>query len=96
MPFFIIMYELINNTEKQQYEFHIEGYVAKLEYKMRGDKILLIHTEVPHELGGRGIAAQLVESVFKDIQSQGIKMAPYCPYVKAYLKRHPEWETILA
>ena len=89
------MYDLINNIEKQQYEFHIEGHLAKLEYKMRDNKILLIHTEVPHEIGGRGIAAQLVESVFKDIRARGLKMAPYCPYVKAYLKRNPEWEILL-
>ena len=56
-------YELIDNEERHQYEFHIERYVPRIEYiKNKDGVIYLTHTEVPMELGGKGIGSQLVES----------------------------------
>ena len=55
-------YELIDNEERHQYEFHIERYVPRIEYiKNKDGVIYLTHTEVPMELGGKGIGSQLVE-----------------------------------
>ena len=85
------MYSLIDNKTAQQYEFHIDGEIAKVEYKKKENKIYLIHTEVPKPLGGRGIASQLVKHVLEDIQEKGWYLVVYCPYVKSYLQRHPEW-----
>ena len=49
-------YELIDNEERHQYEFHIERYVPRIEYiKNKDGVIYLTHTEVPMELGGKGI-----------------------------------------
>ena len=79
------MYNLIDNTELQQYEFHIEGEIAKVEYKKKGNKIYLTHTEVPKALGGRGIASKLVKAVLADVQKNGWELVVYCPYIKSYL-----------
>ena len=47
-------YELIDNEERHQYEFHIERYVPRIEYiKNKYGVIYLSHTEVPMELGGK-------------------------------------------
>ena len=57
-------YELIDNEEKHQYEFHVEGYVPRIEYiKSLNGEIYLTHTEVPAALGGHGIGSQLAEKV---------------------------------
>ena len=59
-------YELIDNEERHQYEFHIERYVPRIEYiKNKDGVIYLTHTEVPMELGGKGIGSQLVEKVLR-------------------------------
>ena len=48
-------YQLIENAAVKQYEFHIDGFIPKIEYiKVKG-KIFLTHTEVPVELEGKGI-----------------------------------------
>ncbi len=87
-------YELINNEAAKQYEFHIDAYIPRIVYQMSGDKIYLIHTEVPLELGRKGIASILVKKVLEDIQKRGLKLIPLCPFVKKYLKRHPEWQVL--
>jgi predicted GNAT family acetyltransferase len=88
-------YELINNKATKQYEFHIDGLIPRIMYQKSGDKIFLIHTEVPLELGGKGIANQLVKKVLEDTQKRGLKLVPLCPFVKKYLQRHPEWEFLV-
>ena len=88
-------YELINNEATKQYEFHIDGFIPRIVYQKSGDKIYLIHTEVPLELGGKGIGNQLVKKVLEDIQKRGLKLIPLCPFVKKYLQRHPEWESLV-
>lgn len=84
--------ELINNEANRQYEFHIAGFVAKIEYIRSDNKIYLTHTEVPGELEGQGIASDLVKKVLTDIQQKELKVVPLCPFIDKFIKRHPEWE----
>ena len=61
-------YELIDNEERHQYEFHVDQYTPKIEYiKSTNGEIYLTHTEVPTQLGGKGIGSQLVEKALKDM-----------------------------
>ena len=89
------MLELINNKEKQQYEFHVDGNLARLEYEIRDELVLLLHIELDPKIRGKGIAAQLIEAVLTELQSKGLKVKPYCFYIKTYIARHPEWEILL-
>ncbi|HEU0228186.1 MAG TPA: GNAT family N-acetyltransferase [Arachidicoccus soli] len=82
---------LRNNVENQRFELEVENKTAFLEYKIEGNKYLLIHTEVPETLEGKGVAAALVEKVFIFIEESKFKFIPLCPYVLSYLKKHPEW-----
>ncbi|MBC5623453.1 MULTISPECIES: GNAT family N-acetyltransferase [Butyricimonas] len=89
-------YELKDDVHRQQYEFRIGNYTPKIEYiKSINGEIYLTHTEVPPELEGRGIGSQLVEKTLKDIERQGLRLVPLCPFVAAYIKRHPEWRRIV-
>lgn len=89
-------YELIDNTENHQYEFHIGKLVPKIEYiKSKNGEIYLTHTEVPVQLEGKGVGSQLVEKVLKDIEQQGLRLVPLCPFVAGYIKKHPDWRRIV-
>lgn len=87
---------LVNNTAIHNFEMFVNGHRAFIDYQLRGDKMFLIHTEVPVELEGQGVAPALVEKVFKYLEEHQLKMVPYCAYIKAFLKRHPEWERLVA
>lgn len=89
-------YKLIDNTEKKQYEFHIDGYLARIEYIKAQGKIFLTHTEVPAKFEGKGIGSALVRQVLDDIQQKGLMLVPLCPFVAAYLNRHPKYNTLLS
>lgn len=88
--------EVINNTDRKRFELQIEDKTAFIEYIRTTDKLFLTHTEVPKELEGQGIGSKMVVHAFNFIKADNLKLVPLCPFVAAYLKRHPEWKNILA
>jgi predicted GNAT family acetyltransferase len=83
--------KLRNNTEARQYEMALFGDdIALVTYRLRGDVLTLLHTEVPPEYKGQGIAEKLTRDVFEEAKAHGWKIAPSCPYSAVYVKRHPE------
>lgn len=87
---------LVNNKELQRFELEVDGYTSFIEYKASGNQMILIHTEVPTELEGKGVGTAIVEKTLENIESNQQKLVPLCPFVIAYLKRHPEWNHLLS
>ena len=91
------MDEVKNNKQKNRYELSVNGKTAVAEYILNKQGVLFFtHTEVPDEHEGQGVASKLLEEAFKDAEDRGLKIAPICPFVKAYLQRHSEWKRLLA
>ena len=57
--------------------------------------ITLTHTEVPPALGGRGVGSALVRGVLEAARARGLKVVPKCPFVSAFMGRHPEFNDLL-
>lgn len=64
--------------------------IGRLTYQRRGTTLIADHTLVPPEIGGRGVAAALVEALVADARETGEKIVPQCSYVEAWFRRHPE------
>jgi predicted GNAT family acetyltransferase len=88
--------ELINNESIHNFELVVDGYRSFIDYKQKGDKLYLIHTEVAAELKGKGVAEALVEKALSYMETNGLKLVPLCVYIQQFLKRHPEWNRLLA
>jgi predicted GNAT family acetyltransferase len=86
---------VINNTEQQQFEVHTEGALAVLQYRFHDNLIWLMHTEVPEKLEGKGIASALAHHGLEWAKENHKKVKVICPFVAAYLKRHPEYNDIV-
>lgn len=81
-----------------EYQARVPGsdLVSRLTYVDHGGQRRAEHTLVPPELGGRGIAARLVERLVEDARADGVRIAPLCSYVAAAFRRHPEWADVAA
>jgi len=80
-------YELTNNMDDSQYEFHVGKYLPKIEYIISNNgEIYLTHTEVPTALEGKGIGSQLVEKVLIDIEEKGLRLVHYARSLPDTLK----------
>lgn len=80
---------------KGKFELARDGAVAYLEYNLAGKILQLIHTEVPASLRGKGIASELAQSAFEWARENNLKIDVVCPYVAAYVKKHPEYSGLL-
>lgn len=90
-----MIYNLVDNMQDRQYEFHLEGLIPRIEYIKAKDNIYLTHTEVPKELEGKGIASILVKMALEDIKNKKLTLIPLCPFVAMFIKRHPEWRKLV-
>ena len=80
-----------DNTERHRFELDADGHIAFSEYKRAGGLLTIMHTEVPKEFGGKGIGSALVRGLLDIARAQGLKVKPVCPFVKAYMDKHPEY-----
>ena len=83
------------NDGESRYEVTIDGSFAQLVYRERGDRIALVHTEVPEELGGQGLAGELAQFAMDDAKARGLTVVAYCPFVRSYLGKHPEYQALV-
>jgi predicted GNAT family acetyltransferase len=81
-----------------EYQAHVPGSeaVGRLTWVARGGARIADHTLVPTEIGGRGVAAALVDALVADAREQGFTIVPQCSYVEAQFRRHPEWADLRA
>lgn len=75
----------------------INGHEAEMTFSRAGtSRIIIDHTGVPKELAGLGVGAALVQHGVEDARSNRIKIIPVCPFAKAQIEKHPEWQVVLA
>lgn len=83
--------------EARRYEARIgDRLVGWVDYGRVGSRLVALHTEVPREFGGRGIATALVRRVIRDARAAGVTITPRCPLFAAHFERHPEDADVLA
>jgi len=86
---------ILDNELEHRFELHADGGVSVLTYRLTGDRIRLIHTEVPHEQRGRGYADLLARAALDRAARDHLRVVPLCPFVRAFLERHPEYDTLV-
>jgi uncharacterized protein len=82
--------DVTDNPGASRFELHADGWLAELVYRIRGDRLVLVHTEVPVELEGRGIGSGLVTAAVDRAAREGLTLVPLCPFARDWLERHPE------
>jgi uncharacterized protein len=79
-----------DNKDGSQLETRADGQLAKLMYRTRAGRLVLVHTEVPEALGGRGIGGELVRAAIRKAKAESMTLVPLCPFARSWLERHPD------
>ena len=86
---------LKKNEAVKQFEMEVDDHKAIIAYQENRFTITLLHTEVPPELEGRGVATAIIEKTLTYIEKNHLRLIPLCPFIITYIKRHPQWKMIL-
>lgn len=89
-------WRVTHNAAAMRFEATVEGQLCVCDYRRNGGQVALHHTLVPQNLGGRGIAAALVEAALAWARSESLTVQPLCSYVATYMRRHPATQDLLA
>jgi uncharacterized protein len=81
--------QVTNNQAASRFEIQTDSGLAELVYRRHGNRLVLVHTEVPVELEGRGIAGMLISAALDHAAGQGMTVVPLCPFARVWLERHP-------
>jgi predicted GNAT family acetyltransferase len=81
---------VVMNEAARRFETTLEGETAFAEYKLLERTLVLPHTLVPESLSGNGIGSALTEAALGYARANSLKVYPSCPFIKAYIKKHPE------
>jgi predicted GNAT family acetyltransferase len=87
--------EVVDNVERHRYEARAPGEPAFLNYRLEPGTVVLVHTQVPKALEGHGIGQALVRHALDDARARGLGVVPMCPFVEAWIKRHPEYADLV-
>ena len=82
--------QVVDVPLEDRFVVRTDGAEAELVYRVSGDRVYLIHTEVPESLGGRGIAGQLVRASLRRAEADRLTIVPWCPFARRWLKEHPD------
>jgi len=90
-------YSTWQNETSKRFELDIDRQLSVIGYtiKKSTNQIFLIHTEVARQIQGSGIGNKIVKESLDIIRTKGYHLVPLCPFVVAYLKRHPEYHDLI-
>jgi uncharacterized protein len=84
--------QIENDEKERRFYAVVDGHEAHVGYAKSGNVYNLLHTYVPEELRGHKVGDQLVQGTLDEIKAKGGKFIPTCPFVQAFLKKHPEYQ----
>jgi predicted GNAT family acetyltransferase len=85
-----------DNPGESRYELVLDGHVVgEILYRLAPDHVVLLHTEVLPSLENKGLGARLVAGALDDIRSRGLRVVPFCPFVRSYIRRHPKYADLV-
>ena len=86
---------IVHNEAETRFEADLGGRLAVAEYIKAPGKIIFTHTEVPKKYEGQGVGEKLVRSDLNQVRAMDLAVIPLCPFVKAFIARHPEYQDLV-
>ncbi|MFN2188578.1 MAG: GNAT family N-acetyltransferase [Candidatus Promineifilaceae bacterium] len=87
---------VVNNQDENRFEVRVAEHLAVIDYYRLEDEIVYTHTGVPEPLSGQGLASKMAEAALEYARGEGLKVVPQCPFVRAYMRRHKQYQDLLS
>ena len=88
--------EVVENPSLHRFEVSLGGDdLALTYYRLDGNRVVLIHSEVPYQYSGRGVGSRMAKGVFDILRKTGRKAVVRCAFLRAWISRHPEYNDVL-
>jgi predicted GNAT family acetyltransferase len=88
--------EVADAPDRRRYELTVDGAVAGFTtYRLRPGVIAFIHTEIDDRFQGRGLGDKLIRAVLEDARARQLAVLPFCPFVRAFIENHREFEPLV-
>lgn len=85
-----------DETAEHRYEAWLDGRLAGvLVYELDGSTVTLVHTEVEPAAEGQGVGSALARRALDDVRAAGRSAVPLCPFVRAWIARHPDYADLV-
>lgn len=85
-----------DNPSELRYELHVGDAVAGwIRYRRQPGAVVLVHTDLEPRFEGEGLGSRLVQGALDDIRARGCGVVPVCPFVAAFIRRHPEYADLV-
>jgi uncharacterized protein len=88
-------FQVQHNKARSRYEVEVDGKLAMLVYRDTDGMRYYLHTEVPPELEGHGIASTLAKTALDEAQAEHLTIVPLCPFVRSYIQRHQQYQPLV-
>jgi uncharacterized protein len=84
-----------DNPAASRFELTVEGETAVIVYEPMEGGLVFAHTVVPKALEGKGVGGRIVKAALGEMRARGQKVRPDCPFVRAWLERHPGYADVV-
>ena len=84
-----------DNPDHQRFEMGTPGGLAFARYRRDCGTLMILHTEVPRALEGRGLGSQLVQGMLDLVRSRGDKVVPLCGFVRRFIALNPGYADLV-
>jgi uncharacterized protein len=82
--------QVTHDPDHARFEYRAGSSVAELVYRLHGQRMVLLHTGVPHAVEKHGIGGELVRAAVGYAASEGLTVVPACPFARDWLERNPD------
>jgi predicted GNAT family acetyltransferase len=86
---------VVDHPEASRFELALGDEIAAAYYRIQGDTVVLMHTEVPQQHSGQGVGTRLAEAVFEELRRSGRKAVAKCPFMSRFAARHPVYAKLI-
>jgi hypothetical protein len=83
--------DLARDEKGRRYRASVDGEViGEAEFLLTPELVVFTHTEIDPLFEGQGVGSVLIRWALDDARTRGYVVLPSCPFVRAFITRHPD------